>query len=264
MDRLERENPHPRDSYVSLDKNAHKYKIGESIDYISVTNLIKEQFDEFDADLAIDNMMRSEKWKEGHKWWGRSKQELKIEWNSTRNDASHEGELLHHKLEKLMNDPELPYPYYFKDLKLEIDPDLEWSYVINFIKSFPDLQPYRTEWKIYDEEAKVAGCIDLLCKIKDTNLFILIDYKRSKAIKQDNPFKRYSKNPILEGFADNNFTHYALQQNMYRYILLNKYKINIIKMMLVRIHPDSSNFELIEIPDWSKEIFDLFEERKIK
>jgi hypothetical protein len=269
MSILERRNAHLRDRHITFIKEPHKYLIetDKDGDFISVTTLIGQQFPEFNADEAIDKMMAGRKWKEGHKWWGWSREALKIEWDRIKEEASKEGETLHSKIEHFMNNEQLEANYTFKELieTVHEEEDLAWNQFLNFVRDFPWLEPYRTEWRIYHEEAKIAGSIDLVCKIKGSNLFILIDYKRSKEIKHQDPkYRQYSINSHLSHLSDDNFTHYALQQNMYSYILKEKYGIQIIKMFLVKVHPESKNYELLEIPDLTKEIFILFESRKEK
>lgn len=63
---------------------------------------------------------------------------------------------------------------------------------------------------------------------------------------------------------DSNFWHYALQLNTYKAIIERKYEKKVTDLFLVRLHPDAEekNYELIKLPDLTKEINDLFEERK--
>ena len=65
---------------------------------------------------------------------------------------------------------------------------------------------------------------------------------------------------------DSNFWHYALQLNTYNRILERKYGKTVIDLYLVRLHPDAeeNNYELIKLPDLTKEIDELFEQRKQK
>ena len=65
---------------------------------------------------------------------------------------------------------------------------------------------------------------------------------------------------------DSNFWHYALQLNTYKRILERKYDKTVTDLYLVRLHPDAEekNYDLIKLPDLTKEIDELFEERKQK
>jgi hypothetical protein len=58
--------------------------------------------------------------------------------------------------------------------------------------------------------------------------------------------------------ADSNFWHYALQLNTYKAILESKYGKVVKDLYLVRLHPDSTEYELIRIPDLKNDIEKLF------
>ena len=61
-----------------------------------------------------------------------------------------------------------------------------------------------------------------------------------------------------------NFWQYALQLNTYKKIIEDKYGKKVTKLCLVRLHPDNPDetYELINVPDLSEDISNLFEERK--
>ena len=62
---------------------------------------------------------------------------------------------------------------------------------------------------------------------------------------------------------DSNFWHYALQLNTYKKIIEDKYGKIVTDLYLVRLHPDCEDdtYELIKLPDLSKELNELFTER---
>ena len=94
----------------------------------------------------------------------------------------------------------------------------------------------------------------------------IYDWKRSKNISRINTFNKFAITSLICHLPDSNFWHYALQLNTYKFILESKYEKKIRDMYLVRLHPDAEekNYELIELPDLSIEIKDLFEERRKK
>ena len=63
---------------------------------------------------------------------------------------------------------------------------------------------------------------------------------------------------------DTNFWHYAMQLNTYKMILEDKYGKQIRDLIIVQIHPENEDgsYEMIPLPDLSKEIKELFLERK--
>ena len=139
----------------------------------------------------------------------------------------------------------------------------EWNYFLNFVRDNPSLKPYRTEWMIYDEDIKIAGSIDMVFENPDGTLSIY-DWKRCKEITEINTWKKYATNPIISHVADTNYWHYALQLNTYKAILERKYGKEIVRLCLVRLHPDAYEYELIALPVMTEEIVGLYEERMNK
>jgi ATP-dependent exoDNAse (exonuclease V) beta subunit len=140
---------------------------------------------------------------------------------------------------------------------------IEWKYFINFVRDNPELKPYRTEWTVYHEDVKISGSIDMIYENPDGTLSIY-DWKRAKLITRINNFNKFALPPQICHLPDSNFWHYALQLNTYKAIIEQKYGKIVKNLFLVRLHPDSEekNYELIELPDLSTEIKDLFMERK--
>jgi hypothetical protein len=147
----------------------------------------------------------------------------------------------------------------------EVEPSPEWSYFINFIKDFPNLVPFRTEWTVYYEEIQIAGSIDMVYQNVDGTLSIY-DWKRSKNITKYNYFNKFSNYHVTSHLPDTNYWHYALQLNIYKHILQDKYGYSIKDLFLVQLHPDimKKNYELIQLPDLSDIVSSLFQERKME
>ncbi len=117
--------------------------------------------------------------------------------------------------------------------------------------SFPDCKPYRTEWKIYDEERGIAGCIDFAAIDKYGDL-ILFDWKRTENLKMEN---KWEKGLGIFSHLDNcNFVKYTLQLNTYRYILERRYGLHVKQMFLVILHEDNENWMLHEVERKEKEM----------
>jgi hypothetical protein len=141
-----------------------------------------------------------------------------------------------------------------------VERGIEWEFFLKFVEDNPHLKPYRTEWTIYDESVKVAGSIDMVYENPDSTLEIY-DWKRCKEITSVNGWNETATNPLIGHLPATNFWQYALQLNTYKRILEAKYDKIVTKLCLVRIHPDSHSYELIEVPFLDKEITDLFQER---
>jgi hypothetical protein len=268
---LSNRNKHERDQYIEFYEETHKYIITCDKDskYTSVTTWNHSHFPHFNPDEIIKNMMKSKNWKEGHKYWGMKSEEIKKLWDNNRDNVAGAGTDMHYEIECFMNNPNILYNYTHKDLYElycktgipNID-TIEWKYFIDFIKDNPDLKPYRTEWTIYHEELKLAGSVDMIYENSDGTLSIY-DWKRSKNISAVNTFNKFAIEPIICHMPDSNFWHYALQLNTYKFILEQKYNKKIRDLYLVRLHPDieEKTYELIKLPDLTKELNELCQDR---
>lgn len=267
-------NKHPRDEYIKFFEDGHKYTIISDPDskYTSVTTWNHSHFPHFDADEVINKMINSKGWKKGHKYWGQTSEQIKALWNLNKDAVSEAGTDLHYEIECFHNDKRFQFKYTNKELYQIYNIDnkethdlkpLEWKYFINFIKDFPNIIPYRTEWLIYDDDVKIAGSIDMIYENTDGTLSIY-DWKRCKNITRINNFNKFANSVEICHLPDTNFWHYALQLNTYKFIIEKKYGKKIKEMFLVRLHPNSEeeNYELIPIPNLSREINDLFKRRK--
>jgi len=261
-------NKHHKDNYVHFEESCHKYTILSDPDslYTSVTTWNHLHFPKFNANMIIKSMMNGKNWKEGHKYWGKTSDEIKQLWS---NNGSNEGTNLHFEIECFMNNPIISCPYTNKDLYensiLCKNNSVEWQYFTNFLQDFPNLKPYRTEWVIYDEELKIAGSIDMVYENEDNTLSIY-DWKRSKDITKINKYNKFAITKCISQYPDSNFWHYALQLNTYKAIIEKNYGKKIKELYLVRLHPDAEekNYELIEVVDMQESIKELFELRKIE
>jgi len=266
-------NAHPRDINIQFFEEGHKYVISfePKVKYTSVTTWNHSHFEKFDADKIINNMIKSKGWKEGHKYWGLTPDQIKSQWNSNSNKVAGAGTDLHYNIECFNNCESVSYPYcnkhlyevyMFNNIEEHNEKPIEWKYFINFVKDFPNLKPYRTEWLIYDEDVKISGSIDMVYENEDGTLSIY-DWKRSKNITRINNFNKFALPEEICHLPDSNFWHYALQLNTYKVILERKYNKKIRDLYLVRLHPDAEekDYDLIQLPDLSKEVTELFIER---
>lgn len=273
---LANRNKHPRDNNIVFIEEGHKYNIltDPNSNYTSVTTWNHSHFPHFDADSVIKNMMKGKNWKEGHKYWSMTAEEIKTQWNSNKDAVSGAGTDMHFEIECFMNDDRASIGYthkelyelyeseYITDLEHHENKSLEWKYFIDFVKDMSYLKPYRTEWTVYHEELKLAGSIDMVYENDDGTLSIY-DWKRCKDITTVNNFNKYAITECISHMPDSNFWHYALQLNTYKAILEDKYNKKITDLYLVRLHPstEEKTYELIKLPDLSKNINELFQER---
>jgi ATP-dependent exoDNAse (exonuclease V) beta subunit len=203
------------------------YTILGKKDHTSVTTWIKQFFGKFNADQIIDRMMKSSKWPES-KYYGKTKEEIKEDWNQNGQAAARLGTEMHKMFEN-----------YYNGLPLEetsIETSIEYSYFQKFIADHSHMKPYRSEWTVYDEDLKLSGSIDMTFINEDGTLSIY-DWKRCKSIEKVTMYRQYAKAPIKH-IPDTNFWHYTLQLNAYKMILERKYGFVVKDMFLICIHPE--------------------------
>jgi ATP-dependent exoDNAse (exonuclease V) beta subunit len=270
---LANRNSHSRDKLIKFYARGHKYEIttDPTSKYTSVTTWNHMHFPKFDADAIIANIFKSKSWGPDHKYWGQTAEQIKAGWKANGDTQAGAGTNLHEQIERFMNDERFSFKYTNEELyddyrygEVDYTSDgIEWRYFLNFIRDHPLLRPYRTEWMIFHEELKLAGSIDMVYENPDGTLAIY-DWKRSKEITKVNGWDKYATNKLICHMPDSNFWHYALQLNTYKAILEQKYDKIVTKLCLVRLHPDATenDYELIDVPILTKEITDLFEERR--
>jgi len=250
---LAEKNRHERDQHITFDEGPHIYTVlGEYGTYTSVTTLVHKQFQDFDADLIIDKMLKSPKMTDPtYKYFGMTKQDIKRTWNEKRDNSASAGTDMHYDIECFYNEQEV------------VNESIEYQYFKEFVRDFPELKAYRTEWMVYYEELKLSGSIDMIFENPDGTLQIY-DWKRCQEIVHETNFDQFAKPTFLRHLPDTNFWHYALQLNIYKKILEDKYGKKITNLYLICLHPDNHNksYQRIEVPVLEKEIQELFGERK--
>jgi len=250
---LSTKNHHPRDEHISFEEGPHIYTVcGDRGGYTSVTTWNHSHFPHFDANDAIDKIMKSRKKNDpSYKYYGMTREDIKEMWDKKRDMASSAGTKMHNDIE-----------YYYNKEPVEND-SVEFQYFKNFLQDYSELKPYRTEWMVYYEELKLSGSIDMTYENPDGTLQIY-DWKRCEEIKHEAEFNKYAITPCISHLPDTNFWHYALQLNVYKTILEHKYDKKITDLYLVCMHPDNKykNYQRIKVPFLDKEINDLIEMRK--
>lgn len=274
MTALAIQNAHNRDADIKFYSQGHKYEIatdGRSR-YTSVTTWVHMNFAKFDGPKVIESMMNGRNWVPGHKYWGMSAAEITRLWKTSGIEAAAAGTKLHAQIEAFMNNDGLGGQYTHKQLSdayANTNTNVgecakEWDYFIKFVLETPHMKPYRTEWMIFDTEYKIAGSIDMVYENADGTLSIY-DWKRAKDIQRASDWNKVSTNPLIADVPDTNYWHYALQLNVYRFILEKNYGKTVSKLCLVRLHPNNEGdtYELLDVPLMDAEMRALFAERAL-
>ena len=235
-------NAHPRDKRIKFYPEPHSYTIDAS-PAPSVSNVISKFFPEFDsygiaATLSPSNPL-----------FGLSVEEIVETWHKSSKDARDKGAFLHEQIEK----------YYLGEKYEESE---EFHLFKKFVSEHKDIKPYRSEWRVFDEEYSIAGTIDLISK--NSIGYDIYDWKRSKkVVDTDHPRdSSWFGKPIkvnawgrvgigkLKDIDDTSYNRYCLQQSLYKFILEKNYNLKISKMFLVVLYPEYDNYYKVEVPYW--------------
>jgi hypothetical protein len=167
---------------------------------------------------------------------------------------------MHKQIEDVLTENKMPqslvcevsYSGDYLNKRESVDISREWSFFRNFANDTV-FTPFRTEWCVFDEDARIAGTIDLLCSRND-GTYEIYDWKRSNKVDPSEKNKYQSGLHGLEDLTDTSYIHYCLQQNLYRYMLEKNYGIRISRMNLVVLHPDYYNYRVVSVPRMEKEV----------
>lgn len=231
---------HPRDARVRFQEEGHVYYIdGRANDIVSATSLIKSYTQPFDPDAVIAKMRKSKKWGPQNPYYDMSDDAIKTKWKTEGERSSALGTELHAAIEMYYRGTPQPLP------------SVEYGYFLQYARDHAEMRPYRTEWVVYSDDHRICGSIDMVFEKEDGSLCIR-DWKRSKEIKKNNPYQRMQF--PLDHLPDCNYYHYALQLNLYAWILRRYYEKTVHDLELVVFHDTRSTYECVPVPDLREEI----------
>ena len=240
-------NAHPRDKCVKFVEKTHTYYVnGSSKGYISTTGFVHAFFPHFDAQAAIQKMMSSPRWPQ-HKHYGKTAEQIANEWKADGEESSKKGTAMHLSIEQWLNGAETLIEPSILETK-------EWTYFQNFCKVFSqDLEPYRMEWEVWDEEHKLSGSIDAVFRRKSDGAYVIYDWKRSKEIKKM-AYEHEKGYAPLDHLENCNYSHYTLQLNIYRWFLQKHYGLKVSGLYLIILHPNNTEYVRYELDILENEV----------
>ena len=222
---------------------------------ISVTRLIEEYCNEFDADAIAQKVATKE---------NKSVMQVLNEWQHKNKIACEKGHLGHEYAQSLWNKAK-----YQEEIKSGLEGALIPLKRIkeqadNFYLDYKDqLEHLVDELVVGSEEYDIASAIDHLFINKYTGGLILVDYKTNSDIHKSERYAKNMKIP-LNHIKDFTLNHYYIQLNIYKY-LIEKYTGLIVEdMFIVYFSENIINYEIIDIPDMQNEVIEILENRKVK
>ena len=105
--------------------------------------------------------------------------------------------------------------------------------------SRPNIDTF-SEVIVYSKELGIAGTIDVLMMNKNSNEYVLIDWKTSKRIDTSAYGKRTGISTVTRDVPDCNYYHYSLQLSLYRYLMEKYYGFKINNQYIVQLKDDKA------------------------
>ena len=236
-----------QDTKLSFEPKEHIYIYNGERNLIPVSTVINYFFESFDSIGLSEKVAKRD---------GKEQSEVLEEWDCKGCESREVGTFMHTQIESyfsgkpMVDQTIFSYKGNYININKKVSIKDEITYFTNFLRN-NNIMPFRTEWHIFDLELGIAGTIDLLCR--NGNGFDMYDWKRSRKASPNETVWRNGKNG-LNHVPDINYYHYAIQQNLYRYILEKNYGIVINNMSIVVLHPIYNDYRKYVIPKMDKEI----------
>ena len=232
---------------IAFEDETHKYHHPKdetgNAEYLSVTTLI-DRFFPFDMDRFIQGKAKKEE---------RSEEDVLNEFLKMRDEAAEKGTYLHEQIENFLKGKE------HDASSKEFTMFKRFYEQIVVAKGFEFVE---AEKKVLLDEYNVAGTVDALFKKPNTDEYLIVDWKRSKKLVVDGYPKKYGYGYALSELShldNSSYYKYALQQNIYRYILEKKYGMPISSMNLIVLHENFDNFYRVNLVNMNKEVKIIFD-----
>lgn len=263
-------NPHSKDVEIRFEEEGHRYflfnkQAGEwdlctkANGFVSSTGIGAALFP-FNAQAAARNIFRGKNFANGPYKHLKSPQEILECWS----ERARRGTYFHESVcEKFYNN--VPIDNADDEIK-DIVPKF-----MKFAEDHAYLEPYRTEWLVFDTEVRVSGSIDMIFKEPCGSLSIY-DWKKVDHILPEDgsvekKYKRIFKKDLDKRRTPNDLqkksklVKYSLQLGVYKWILEKNYNVTIKDLFLIRFHENLNTYEKIPCYDMANEIEQIMEDR---
>lgn len=165
-------------------------------------------------------------------------------WDDNRDDAANRGTWMHLQCEMWLNRDEChtdshEMRLFFEYCRTRLAP--------------LHVRAFRTEPEVHAWDLDLAGSIDFVGVFEDgpnKGKYMIVDWKRSKDLRnKSRHFKGITMAPPLDEIPDSAKWHYALQLNLYAFILERYYGLEVAKLEVACFHPDNEDVPyFFEVP----------------
>ena len=238
--KLATEHAHPRDARIVFDEGPHTYTVDGVVVQTSVTGLISRvETEHFDAPKIARQLSLStrpsEKYSRVDADTGlrvpMAETEILTLWDTARDLGTD----LHGKIERFLNGVMVTFT--------EDGPGaanrVEFLQFQAWWKAQVDAgyEEYRTEWVIFDGP-NLAGSIDFVMRHRDTNEYVIVDWKRcvTSGVGFSSAWKSKKMLAPMQHLEETKLNHWKVQVNVYRSILERNYDLKVTGMMMVVLY----------------------------
>ena len=222
---------------------------------ISVTRLIEEYCNEFDAETIAEKVAIKQ---------GKTIDEILNEWKHKNKVSCEKGHFGHEFSQSLWSGNK-----YIENISPELIEVKELlkpikKQAINFYNDYKDrLEHLADEFVVGSIEFDVCSAIDHLFINKLTGGLVLVDYKTNSDIHKSEKYAKNMKIP-LSHLKDFTLVHYYIQLSIYKFLIEKYTGLKVEEMFIVYFSENIKDYEIIEIPYLKEEVIKILENRRVK
>lgn len=242
------------DDFKFFSEDHHYEYKGERID-ISVTSLISQYENEFDAETMADRVATRD---------GKTIQEVLDEWKYKNDFSKVKGSTCHEYAQTRWNGEKFCYNAFDESAEYEnAVATIQWQ-VTSFYRDYKDkLEHLADEFIIGSEEYDIASAIDHLFVNKLTGELVLVDYKTNTDLYKNDKYAKSMKVPLAH-LKDTTLNHYNLQLSIYKYLLEKYTNIKVSEMFIVWFSEQNENYQIVNVDYLKEEVIKILENRRCK
>lgn len=238
----------------------HHYEFKGKRVGISVTRLIEEYTNEFDAQAVAEKIATRD---------NKTIQEVLNEWEYKNKFACEKGSTCHEFAQSLWSGKGFIYGYFDSSSEYIKAVGKITKQADNFHEDYKDrLEHLADEYVIGSEEYDIASAIDHLFINKLTGGLVLVDYKTNSDIYKDQKYYENSRRKPpkmkipLHNIDDFTIKHYHIQLSIYKYLVEKYTNLKFEEMFIVYFSENIENYEIIPVPYLYKEVKNILELRR--